>query len=72
MIVAYSSHSNTFGPIRRERLVKRVRLSSKSGGPWLPKHWTAKREADEVIRLREELEQMERMEMYGYGFYTLS
>ena len=68
MIAVHYSHHNTFGPIRRERLLERVRLSSQSGGPHIPKHWSPKDDADERIRLKEELE---RMEQYGYGYYTI-
>lgn len=71
MIAVHYSHHNTFGPIRRERLLKRVRLSSQSGGPLLPKHWSPKKEADEIVRLKLELEELERRELYGYGYFTI-
>lgn len=71
MIAVHYPHHNTFGPIRRERLVKRVRLSSQSGGPRLPKHWSPKDEADERVRIKEELEELERMRQNDYGYYTL-
>lgn len=71
MIAVHYSHHNTFGPIRRERLLKRVRLSSQSGGPLIPKHWSPKDDADERVRLKEELEELKRMEQFGYGYYTL-
>ena len=55
MIAVHYSHHNTFGPIRRERLLERVRLSSQSGRPLIPKHWSPKVDADERVRLKEEL-----------------
>ena len=70
MTSVYTTHANTFGPIRRVKQINpHVRLSSRCGTPWLGRNWSPKRDADEIVRIREELELIRRMEELGYGGY---
>jgi len=72
MIAAFVTHGNSFGPIRRQQLVdRRVRLSPANAGQMLPKHWSPKMDADKIVRMREELEMVKRIEELSYGYYTL-
>lgn len=69
--IAYP-HSNSFGPVRRiHQLNPHARVSSACGTPWLGRHWTPKRDADEIVRIRRELELIRLLETLGYGLYSL-
>lgn len=50
------------GPVRR----KAVPLSREGGHPLLPKHWKPKSDADEIVRLRDELEAVAVIEQMRY------
>ena len=64
-------NSNSFGPIRREkRLSPHTRLSSACRTPWLGRNWSPKRDADEMVRIRRELEIVRELEELGYGGWT--
>ena len=64
-------NSNSFGPIRREkRLSPHTRLSSACRTSWLGRNWSPKRDADEMVRIRRELEIVRELEELGYGGWT--
>lgn len=72
MIAVDFPKCNSFGPIRRQRLVDRsVRLSSSCGAPRLPTRWSPKDDADRIVRMREELEPLKLVVEVPHGCFTL-
>ena len=48
--------------------VSREHLGKNTGGPWIPPHWSPKRDADEIARIRRELWLEEQLMMLNVRF----